>query len=177
MVSYFATAALVISTLAANPQPIAWQADYDEALASTRAASQPLLVVLDDPDAEETRLHPGLLGEDETAGQEFDLLRQYRLCHVDVTTEYGQKVAKAFKTNDFPYTAIIDKTGSVILYSKAGQMNDDEWKEVLTTYRAGNRGGAIATSHTAYKIGADAFPSSPSYRSPGYCPSCQRRSM
>jgi len=71
------------------------------------------------------------------------------LCHVDVTTDYGQKVAKAFNAKEFPHVAIIDKTGSMVIYKKTGQIDSAEWQKILTSHKTGER------------------PSS-------YCPNCQR---
>lgn len=182
MVSYLATATLAVSLLASTPQPLQWQADYGQALEATRAGDQPLLVVLDDPDAEQARLEPELLSHGEISGAESDLLRPYHLCHVDVSTDYGKKVAKAFKAEDFPFTAIIDKTGSVIIFSKAGKLANEEWQDVLKKYREGDRPGAStasqATTRVSYKISQDSSQAStPDIQSPNYCPSCQRRSM
>lgn len=180
MVSSLATA-MAVSLLASTVQPLEWQADYGKALEATRSGDQPLLVVLDRPDADEARLEPELLAEGEVAGEDTDVLRPYNLCHVDVSTDYGQKVAEAFKAEDFPFTAIIDKTGSVIIYSKAGPMDSREWQDVLTKFREGDRDSAIAStgprSRTAYKISKDSYQSGTTIQSPNYCPSCQRRSM
>ena len=112
----------------------------------------------------------------------LELLRPYNLCHVDVSTDYGKKVAEAFKAEDFPYTAIIDKTGSVIIFAKAGKMANEEWQGVLKKFREGDRASAITTSRpterTSFKISQDSYQSaSPAIQSPNYCPSCQRRSM
>ena len=182
MVSSLATAIVAIGVLASTPELPQWQADYGKALEETRGGEQPLLVVLDQPDAEQARLEPELLGEGETAHADLDLLRPYNLCHVDISTDYGKKVAKAFKAEDFPYTAIIDKTGSVIIYAKAGKMASDEWQDVLKKFREGDRQSAIAasqpTERTSFKISQDSYrTATPAAESPNYCPSCQRRSM
>ena len=95
MISYMAIATVAIGLLAASPQPRTWEVSYGKALEASRADKSPLLVVLDKPNSEEARIEPALLGED--SGKQAELLRPYRLCHVDVTTEYGQKVAKAFQ--------------------------------------------------------------------------------
>jgi hypothetical protein len=178
MVSYLATATLAIGVLASAPQPIEWQADYGAALAATRAGEQPLLVVLDKPNSAEARIEPALLREGAAEGPEADLLDDYNLCHVDVTTDYGKKVAKAFKVKRFPHLAIIDRTGSVIIFAKSGKIDGPEFDTVLTKHRDGIR---PAVRRVSYKL-SDGTTSSteeakPVYRNPGYCPSCQRRSM
>ena len=82
-----------------------------------------LLVVLDKPNSKEARIEPALLSEDKATSDNSKLLKPYRLCHVDVTTEYGQKVAKAFNAKEFPHVAIIDKTGSMVIFNKTGQID------------------------------------------------------
>ena len=59
----------------------------------------------------------------DTNGDQGELLGNYQLCHVDTSTEYGKKVAEAFRAKEFPFTAIIDKTGSIVLTKKEGQLS------------------------------------------------------
>jgi hypothetical protein len=152
MINVLATATMAISLLAAAPKAPQWEASYGKALQETRAGQDPLLVVLDKPNSKESRVEPALLSEDQTDGANTKLLKPYRLCHVDVTTEYGQKVAQAFHAKEFPHIAIIDKTGSTVIYKKTGQVDQAEWKEILTSHKSGER------PHTA-----------------SYCPNCQRQ--
>lgn len=174
MMSFLATAMLTISALAATSEPVQWQANYGEALAATRADDkQPLLVVLDEPQAKESHIEPALLGEGSKPAVESRLLRRYRLCRIDASTPYGQKVARVFKARRFPHVAIIDKSGSVILYKKSGQIDAGEFKTALEDHKDGER---IAAKHVSYKLGGDSVEStsSPAYSNGSYCPSCQR---
>jgi hypothetical protein len=185
MVSYLAAATLAVSLLTSTPQPLQWQDDYGKALAATRSGEQPLLVVLDKPASTDGRLDPTFLSQGTIEGQDFELLRPYHLCHVDASTAYGQEVAKAFKADSLPYTAIIDKTGSVVIFSKAGQMASNEWQQVLKTYEKGDRSDALASSdpvkRVSYKLTGSSSESStvaPSSSSKPYCAKCQQhRSM
>jgi hypothetical protein len=163
MINFVATATLAISLMAASPKTPQWEHSYGKALEATRAGQDPLLVVLDKPNSEKARIEPALLSEDE-ASDNSKLLSPYRLCHVDVTTEYGQKVAKAFHATEFPQVAIIDKTGSVVIYRKTGQVKQDEWVKILADYKSGDR----AKVHVVLKPSDD--PSDPSY-----CPKCHRQ--
>ena len=149
MVNFIATATMAVGLLATAPQAPHWEDSYGQALKETRAGSDPLLVVLDKPNSKEARIEPALLSEDKAGGDNSKLLRPYRLCHVDVTTDYGQKVAEAFHAKDFPHVAIIDKTGSMVIFKKTGQIDSAEWQKILTSNKKGER------------------PSS-------YCPNCQR---
>jgi hypothetical protein len=175
---FFATSVLVLGLLTGNVQPPEWESSYGKALEATRSESRPLLVVLDKPASSEDRVAPELLAPSGDSKQ-AELLKSYELCHVDVTTEYGQKVAEAFKAKSFPYVAVIDKTGAAIIYSKAGKTSSDEWSRVLDAHKAGLRSTAV--SRVSYK---PVNGSSVMFQQPGSyimstsnCPNCQRRSF
>jgi hypothetical protein len=173
---FFTSAVMVLGLLTGNVQPPEWESSYGKALESTKSEARPLLVVLDKPASADARFAPEMLTPSADAKQ-LELLQSYELCHVDVTTEYGQKVAEAFKAKAFPYVAVIDKTGSVILYQKAGQAGSDEWSRVLAAYKSGER----STSRVSYKPvnGSTVLFQQPgSYiMSTSNCPNCQRRSF
>lgn len=156
---------IAISSAVASSKPVEWQGDYGKALAATRADDRPLLVVLDVPSNPKTAVENEQL---DTEGEQAKLLASYQLCHIDASTEYGQKVAKAFKAEKFPFTAIIDKTGSVVLDKKQGQLTDAEWSETLSVHKSGER--STATHYTSAYRGQ----ASSTVVSPSYCPSCQR---
>jgi len=175
MVTTLATAILAVSFLTAKSEAPQWQPDYGKALEATRAEEKPLLVVLDKPADEESRLDPALLSEGKS-GEQQELLDDYELCHVDVSTKYGKRVAKAFRAKEFPHTAIIDRTGSVILFSNAGKMKSDQWEHALLSFRKGTRSGR--TTHVSFKKGDESLEfETPSEARQGkpYCPSCQKK--
>ena len=119
--------------------------DYGEALASARRAKRPLLIILDSPQSRERRIEVAEVSQDST---QAELLQHYQLCHVNVATEYGKQVARAFRAKQFPHTAIIDKTGSVILFKKSGRMDTEEWVTTLLAYRGGVRKSSfLSPSH------------------------------
>jgi hypothetical protein len=132
MINFVATATLAIGLLAAAPKAPQWETSYGKALEETRSGQDPLLVVLDKPNSKSARLEPALLSEDKATTDSSKLLKPYRLCHVDVTTEYGQKVAKVFNAKEFPHVAIIDKTGSMVIFKRTGQIDSAEWEKILT---------------------------------------------
>ena len=165
MINFVATATLAISMLAATPKTPEWDSSYGKALEATRAGQDPLLVVLDKPSSDEARIEPALLSENDASGDNSKLLTPYRLCHVDVTTDYGQEVAKAFDAKDFPHVAIIDKTGSVVIFKKTGQIKQDEWSKILTSYKSGDR---TAVAHMTMKPVSDGS-------AKPFCPNCQRQ--
>ena len=111
-----------------------WSHDYGEALAATRSLQRPLLIVLDRPEEESRRILPARFTPDATGKA---LLKPYELCHVDVATPYGRRVAEAFQVTQFPYTAIIDRSGQKIIFRQAGKFNTDEWASTLIEYKEG----------------------------------------
>lgn len=172
MVSYLATAMMAIGVLASAPESAEWQSDYGDALAATRAAdNQPLLVVLDEPQAEETSIEP-VLGEGDSKIVDKKLLKHFRLCRIDASTSYGRKIAGVFKAKRFPHVAIIDKSGKVILFKNSGKITSTEFTNALKSNQDGER---VAAKHVSYKLNGDeGSTSTPAYSNSNYCPSCQR---
>lgn len=167
MTSYLAMTVIAFATAGVSTDAVQWQSDYGKALEASRNESRPLLIVLDIPSDPQADAEV-----DQLAAQGDQLLAAYECCHVDVTTEYGKKVADAFKAQTFPFAAIIDKTGSVVLCKKTGKVSGDEWQATLAKYQSGERAQAART--VFYRSNADV---STSVQSPSYCPSCQRRGM
>lgn len=122
----------------AEEVPGPWLSDYGKALSLTRESqNKPLLVVLDVPGDQDRCLKPiKMVQEDES---QREVLAQYTCCRIDVSGEYGQKCAKAFGASSFPHTAIIDKTGAVLLYQQSGQVDSSQWLQVLSRYQDGER--------------------------------------
>jgi hypothetical protein len=169
MVHYLAATLLAVTTFASTPTKVEWQADYGKALAATRSDQRPLLVVLDIPSNPQASLEGSLLA---TEGDQAKLLASYELCHVDVSTEYGKRVAQAFKATQFPHTTIIDRTGAVVLFKKPGQIAPTEWSATLTKYQTGEQ----ATVQTV-NYGSVLSSGYPTVSNPAYCPACQRKAM
>jgi len=172
MVSFVTAVSIAVSALTANASSsgadaVQWQADYGKALAATRQDDRPLLVVLDVPGDPKEAIETEQF---EIEGEQGKLLESYQLCHVDASTKYGKKVAKAFRAKVFPFTAIIDKTGSVVLLKKAGQISDDEWQETLAKYQTGEQSTKTFTT-TFYRGGSE----SNKTITPSGCTSCQLR--
>lgn len=180
MISYLAAAVVAISPASHASATVQWQADYGKALEATRHDDHPLLVVIDDSKNEQSKIDAKLLSEHK------QLLQKYQLCRVDVSTEYGKRVAERFGATKFPHTTIIDKTGKVVLFKKRGQIAEQEWKSVLETHKSGLlstrmahstffRGGSTQTASPAISTQGTIF--SPNYSDPSYCPSCQRNAV
>jgi uncharacterized protein (DUF1778 family) len=168
MVEFLAMTVIAISTVGVSTDAVEWQSDYGKALEASRADARPLLIVLDNPSDPQAAVEENQLAAE---GEQQELLGAYECCHVDVTSEYGKKVADAFKAHEFPFAAIIDKTGSVVLHKTAGKMSDETWQKTLATYKAGERQTkAIQTTYFRGEVTS-------SVQSPSYCPSCQRRAQ
>jgi hypothetical protein len=171
MVHYLAAALVAASFATSTPASLDWQADYGKALAATRSDQRPLLVVLDIPSNPQQSLSTELLA---TEGDQAKVLGAYELCHVDASTEYGQKVAEAFGATQFPHTAIIDRKGEVVLFKKAGQVQESEWNTTLVKYQTGER----PVVQTAFYRGGSIMPTSyPTTSNISNCPACQRAAM
>jgi hypothetical protein len=169
MVHYLAAAVLAASTFAVTPEKATWQADYGKALAATKNDQRPLLVVLDNQ-ADSNTAESKLLTPE---GEQAQVLKAYRVCRVDIASDYGKAVAKAFGAKQFPYTAIIDKTGSKVLFQKAGQMTGQDFQATLAKYQKGVAPKAQTVGYRGTILNAQSRPAS----SPGFCPACQRRAM
>ncbi len=127
--------AVTFSVLGASPESmlIEWSADYGASLATTRANDRPLLVQLERPNTGSAEMKPAALGE----SLDYLLLAKYDRCRIDVTTEYGAKVAKVFQATRFPSTVIIDRTGRRILFRKQGHFTPSDWSATLARYADG----------------------------------------
>jgi hypothetical protein len=174
MVYYLAIALLSVGLLAKAPETPQWEASYAKALKATRDENSPLLVVLDEPNSDNARLQPELLGQQDESTRGIKLLRPYRLCHIDVSTKYGRRVAKAFRAKRFPHVAIIDRTGSTVIFRKTGKIQPKEWEQILETHKSGDRTLAKTVSRTSYKP-SGSISNKPASRP--YCPNCQRKSF
>lgn len=165
-----AIAAAVASPAVEAPQ---WESDYGKALEQVRADDRPLLVVLDKPGEE---VDAKLL-----SAKDDKTLSKYDLCRVDVSTEYGQKVAKAFGAKSFPHVAFVDKTGAVVLHTHQGKISADTWNSSLTKYQTGEQPQrhivmrpTSETSTVIYEAQPVMQYEQPVYRDNSYCPSCQK---
>ncbi len=133
--------AIVWAMLAtSNALPGNWQEDYGVALRYAREHKKPLLVVIDAP-GREARFPESSLFEParlRLTGSS-DLLDSYELCHIDASTKYGQRMARLFKAHELPQTTIIDREGRVKLFVKSGQMDDEQWENMLVAFKVGRR--------------------------------------
>jgi hypothetical protein len=131
-----ATWALGLTMFAAPANPIEWTNDYGAALKAARAERKPLLVVIENPAESAVRFDEISLVDQQPSRQ---LLAKYKLCRVDASTPYGQAVAKAFRAASVPTTSIIDRTGSVQIFVKAGRLTAAEWQATLARHQSGAR--------------------------------------
>lgn len=131
--TFFVIAATSVVSNSANTSNQAkvelnWKRHYDVAKRHAQANQRPLVVVLENPTStnekiDETKL--GGLNRETISKNKFELVR------VDVNTDYGKRVAAAFGATKFPYTAVTDDRSIHIVYRKAGQMSDRDWRVAL----------------------------------------------
>jgi hypothetical protein len=127
---------MVASGVVGGSPELAWHDDYAVALREARAADRPLLIVLERRERA-TRSVGTASYRGELTQQE--LLANYELCHIDVSTDYGKTIAAAFNATEFPYTAITDRNVKLLIYRKAGRLSTDEWNATLAAYRNGEQ--------------------------------------
>lgn len=111
-----------------------WIPNYPEALNRSHESSKPLLLVIDNPSEPNLRTEHTCRPLDK---MQAELLNNYERCHVDVTTNHGKQVAKAFGVQRFPFVAIIDTTASRVLYRKTGKIHMAEWIGKLAVHGGG----------------------------------------
>lgn len=107
-----------------------WMGNYGDALAIARNAERPLLLVLEKPTDPGGRLDEQLF--DNTTPE---LLKTYQFCRVDITTEYGSKVAALYGATTYPYTVITDASCRKIVFRGTGRFTPARWRKTLETYR------------------------------------------
>jgi hypothetical protein len=128
-----------------------WHDDYGAALAETKQLKKPLLVVLENPDDEPSRIHQVSLQQQD---ERDELLKNYVLCKLDVRTEHGRKMAEGFKAQRVPHTVVIDKTGGWQLFKKTGKLTDSEWTATLAKHKRGVRVRPIVYARPTYSYGS-----------------------
>lgn len=193
-------AAVVLSGLMAASAPsVQWEADYGKALKQTRAEdARPLLVVLDMPGDKAQSLEPALIDGKAASATRLALLSRYELCRIDASTQYGKEVARVFKAESFPFVAVIDRTGSVILHQSSGAIDGQAWNTLLAEHLdgvqpvrqvvakpvvssdvvfQGSGSGELnpVESYPAQSVGPMPSYGEPVLQSKPFCPSCQRR--
>lgn len=150
MVSWIAACVLPLSLVAANAEQLKWHDNYGTALNVAKEQAKPLLVILENPNDDARRVTQVAFRSEETSAE---LLRPYVLCRVDVTTEYGQRVARAFNADEVPHVSIIDKTGQVQIFKQSGPFTTEQWQATLTAHRAGNRKTAATMTYSTRSYG------------------------
>jgi hypothetical protein len=148
----FAAAALVAGVLgqdasrpaaptsqAVDSKTPAWNSSYADAYHAGRAARRPVLVVIEKPADANYPVNQASFAQTRVSPEEFALLANYELCHVDATTEAGQKIAKSFGATQFPYVAITDKNVEVLLVQHTGAMSRQQWLATLANHRTGTK--------------------------------------
>lgn len=128
------TLAMVANTPTPTAREVLWVDDYGAALEATKEQQKPLLIVIDGSAQSNGQSRRVWATQEQ---EKAELLENYVLCHVDATTDYGKRVADVFKVKQFPFMAIIDKTGEKIIYRQSGQLDDSDWVAALDKHKRG----------------------------------------
>ena len=130
-----ATLALSMSMVGGSSSSREWSTDYASAFRVARSSQRPLLVVLEESQKPSAQVKQASFTTDDTMNA---LLGAYELCRVDVSSPYGRKVAAAFGATRFPFTAITDRSCSVLVYKKTGHFTTQEWVTMLVAHQRGD---------------------------------------
>lgn len=159
--SVMAAASLAVTTTASA---LEWSDHYANARASAAQHQRPLLVVLENSAEPAQSFNAAELT---TSEDQVELLKNFELCRMDVNSEYGKVVAKAFGVNTFPFTAITDKSAQYIRYKKSGAIAADQWKQTLETQK-----DLPPIRQTVFRPVIESYPMNSG--SGSYCPNCVR---
>lgn len=130
-----------IAAMAGTP-PGSWFDNYSAAWHRAQQERKPLLVVLEAGagnlgQAAAVAYRSGDARAIPAGAATEELLKKYVLCHIDTSTAYGQRMLRAFKADGAPFVSIIDITGKLQIFRKAGLMSEHEWEIALATYQDG----------------------------------------
>ncbi|MER3415163.1 MAG: hypothetical protein C4297_02995 [Gemmataceae bacterium] len=126
-----ALAVLLAVTFTENlPQ---WEVRYGVALDKARASGDALLIVFSKGSAGWRDAFP----QDQPFGHDLELLgRRYILLYVDVATDYGAGIAKAFEVDHRPFVVVTDRGAHYQLVRRPGRLPRSlvvEWAQGSTS--------------------------------------------
>lgn len=117
-----------VSSAAPDGKGLSWNQNYGKSKQIAQATKRPMLLVLEDSTKKNQRIDESTLTTKERTILSKD---KFELCRVDVTTDYGKRVAKAFGAKVFPYTVVTDDVSKRIVFRKPGQMSNKDWTLAL----------------------------------------------
>ena len=165
LMATMASAAMAVSTT----NELDWSSHYANAKVQAAEEHRPLLVVLENSDDPAGRFDQDRLASE----SQRELLKHYRLCRMDVNTDYGKRVANAFGAKSFPFTAITDSSAQYITFQASGSMTTEKWEQTLQTRMSGQVSDASVRRVETSKVITD-WPTEAVYSVPSDCPNCVR---
>ena len=103
LISLMVVGSTVASTTVKTSKELKWSNHYAKAKDAARTANRPLLVVIENSKDPAQRFAAERLAANEKQRQ---LMRRFELCKVDVSTEYGKRVAQAYNADILPLSLI-----------------------------------------------------------------------
>ena len=153
----FTTQLVAFGPTSVNPK---WNSDYGKALEAARTAKRPLVVLIENPKMPEQSLDRRALSK---VADSNKLLAKYELCNIDVTTDVGKRVAKAFGATQLPYTAVTDSKAQKVVYRGSGHRRPKQWIAMLVA-RTTPKTTAFKVSHRPQShYGASILGTRPTY--------------
>ncbi len=141
-----AIAFLLISSTSLLANESSFLTHYGDAIEQARMTAQPLLIVISRDAGLPHPIEPA-----EASASRQDPLKSYVVCKIDANSEYGMRVAAAFRVKEFPHSVIIDKTGKRILYRKAGAFSNESWAATLEKFEGGSRPQAAVVHQAQFE--------------------------
>ena len=109
--------------------------DYKEAYLAGKAASRPVLVIINPGADEESK--PVEVEMLRRSAVRRDLLENYVVAVIDSSTPEGQKVHKLFDSPQLPRVSVIDNKQKMQIYRTSRPLTAEDWNLVLERYRTG----------------------------------------
>ena len=115
---------MVLTLLTTTTSAVEWYDSYGQAKAEAEKTNQKLLIVLCVGD-ECLWLQRRIEQTNEKEPEDMVF------CKVDVTTEYGLKVAKVFNAQKFPITYVTDPGAQILVKKEEGWLTSPSWGKLI----------------------------------------------
>ena len=102
-----------------------WQSDYHRALQQAQRSRRPLLVRIEDLSLNRQESSQSVFTSTETIPADFVL------CRIDFSKPYGKEIAHRLGATSSPFTAIVNRSLTRVVYRRSGEIDPLEFEAVL----------------------------------------------
>ena len=106
-----------------------WQTDYHRALQQAQRSRRPLLVKIEDLSLNLPESSPSVSARNETIPTE--ILDDFVLCRIDFSRPNGKEIARRLGATSVPFTAIVNRSLTRVVYRRSGEIDPLEFEAVL----------------------------------------------